>query len=79
MILTTNNVGYKNLTELISKAYLRGHIQGKAVLDKDWLIEYAEGLILLSGGREGDIGKALLKGNHEFVEEMVEFYQQHFP
>jgi DNA polymerase-3 subunit alpha len=57
VILASNNVGYKNLTELISQAYLRGHIQGKAVLDRDWLIERAEGLILLSAGREGDIGK----------------------
>ena len=79
VVLTTNNVGYKNLTELISKAYLRGHIQGKAVLDRDWLIERAEGLILLSGGREGDVGKALLKGNSEFVDEMLAFYQQYFP
>lgn len=79
VVLTTNNAGYKNLTELISKAYLRGHIQGKAVLDRDWLIEHAEGLILLSGGREGDVGKALLKGNQEFVEQMLAFYQQYFP
>ena len=79
VILTTNNVGYKNITELISKAYLRGHIQGKAVLDKNWLIEHAHGLILLSGGREGDVGKALLKGNVEFVDEMLSFYQQYFP
>lgn len=79
VVLTTNNAGYKNLTELISKAYLRGHIQGKAVIDRDWLIDHTEGLILLSGGREGDVGKALLKGNREFVDEMVSFYQQYFP
>ena len=79
VVITTNNKGYKNLTELISKAYLRGHIQGKAVIDKAWLIEHAEGLILLSGGREGDIGLALLKGNHELVNAMVQFYQQYFP
>jgi DNA polymerase-3 subunit alpha len=78
VILTTNNTGYKNITELISKAYMRGHIQNKAVIDKDWLVEYKEGLIILSGGREGDIGKVLLKGNHELVEEMVSFYQEHF-
>ncbi len=79
VVITTNNVGYKNLTELISKAYLRGHVQGKAVIDKAWLIEYSEGLLLLSGGREGDIGQALLKGNSELVEQMVAFYQQYFP
>ena len=78
VVLTTNNTGYKNLTELISKAYMRGHIQDKAVLDKGWLVEYKEGLILLSGGREGDIGKALLKGNHDLVQQMLAFYQCHF-
>jgi len=78
VVLTTNNQGYKNLTELISKAYMRGHLQNKAVLDKEWLIEFKEGLIILSGGREGDIGKALLKGNHDLVKEMVSFYQEHF-
>ena len=79
VIIATDNVGYKNLTELMSKAYLRGHIQGKAVLDKHWLIEYRQGLILLSGGREGDIGQALLKGNQDQIEQMVAFYQQYFP
>jgi len=78
VVLTTNNQGYKNLTELISKAYLRGHVQNKAVIDKLWLVEYKEGLILLSGGREGDVGKALLKGNSELVEQTVDFYQEHF-
>ncbi len=78
VVITTDNKGYKNLTELISKAYLRGHIQGRAVLDKQWLLEYSEGLILLSGGLEGDIGKALIKGNKDLVEQMVGFYQQYF-
>jgi len=78
VILASDNVGYKNLTELISKAYLRGHVQGKAVIDKLWLVEYAQGLILLSAGREGDIGKVLLKGNNALVDGMVAFYQQHF-
>ncbi|GAA5136518.1 DNA polymerase III subunit alpha [Thalassotalea piscium] len=78
VVITTNNDGYKNLTELISKAYLRGHIQGRAVIDKAWLPEHSEGLIILSGGRDGDIGKALIKGNKDLVQRMVSFYQQHF-
>ncbi|WP_286272346.1 DNA polymerase III subunit alpha [Thalassotalea hakodatensis] len=79
VVISTNNDGYKNLTELISKAYLRGHVQGKAVLDKEWLVDYAHGLILLSGAKDGDVGKALLKGNQTMVNSMVSFYQQHFP
>ncbi|MFV0447514.1 MAG: DNA polymerase III subunit alpha [Vibrio sp.] len=77
-ILAKNNVGYKNLTLLISEAYLRGHVQHQPVLDKEWLIKYAEGLIILSGGKQGEIGKALLKGNQPLVDKCVEFYQTYF-
>ncbi|NGZ12750.1 DNA polymerase III subunit alpha [Vibrio aestuarianus] len=77
-VLATNNVGYKNLTLLISEAYLRGHVQHQPVIDKSWLIKYAEGLIVLSGAKNGEIGKALLKGNHALVDKCVEFYQTHF-
>ena len=77
-VLATDNKGYNNLTLLISKAYLRGHVQHQPVIDKEWLVENAEGLIILSGAKEGEIGKALLKGNQELVENCVDFYQTHF-
>ncbi|EEY98749.1 DNA polymerase III alpha subunit [Vibrio sp. RC586] len=77
-VLAKNNIGYKNLTLLISKAYLRGHVQHQPVLDKAWLMEHAEGLIVLSGGKSGEIGRALLKGNQQQVEKCLEFYQTHF-
>ncbi|RLQ15990.1 DNA polymerase III subunit alpha [Vibrio sp. SBT000027] len=77
-VIAANNKGYNNLTLLISKAYLRGHVQHQPVIDKEWLIEHAEGLILLSGAKEGEIGKALLKGNRELVTSSVEFYKTHF-
>ena len=77
-ILATDNKGYNNLTLLISKAYLRGHVQHQPVLDKEWLIEHAEGLIILSGAKDGEIGKALLKGNRELVASSVEFYKTYF-
>ncbi|NIY92095.1 DNA polymerase III subunit alpha [Vibrio diazotrophicus] len=77
-VLAKNNVGYKNLTLLISEAYLRGHVQHQPVIDKEWLIKYAEGLIILSGAKQGEIGKALLKGNQPLVDKCVEFYQTYF-
>ncbi|OED78042.1 DNA polymerase III subunit alpha [Vibrio crassostreae] len=78
-VIATDNKGYNNLTLLISKAYLRGHVQHQPVIDKEWLIENAEGLIILSGAKEGEIGKALLKGNRELVASSVEFYKTYFP
>ncbi|EKO3965650.1 DNA polymerase III subunit alpha [Vibrio fluvialis] len=77
-VLAKDNVGYKNLTLLISDAYLRGHVQHQPVIDKEWLLKYAEGLIILSGGKNGEIGRALVKGNQALVEKCVEFYQTHF-
>jgi DNA polymerase-3 subunit alpha len=76
-ILAADNDGYQNLTMLISKAYLRGHVQHQPVIDKEWLVQYGKGLILLSG-RCGDVGKALLKGNQTLVERCLEFYKTHF-
>ncbi|MCG9696159.1 DNA polymerase III subunit alpha [Shewanella sp. Isolate11] len=78
-VLAMNNEGYKNLTLLISDAYLRGHVRDRATIDQDWLVKYSEGLILLSGAKDGDVGKALLKGNRGQVDSLVEFYQTHFP
>ncbi|MGL4206560.1 MAG: DNA polymerase III subunit alpha, partial [Aeromonadaceae bacterium] len=77
--LAMDNEGQQNLVQLISKAYLRGHVQGQPVVDKSWLVEHNQGVILLSGGREGDVGKFLLKGNQIMVERCAEFYRQHFP
>ncbi|HEY7867468.1 MAG TPA: DNA polymerase III subunit alpha [Psychromonas sp.] len=76
--LAMDNQGYKNLTELISKAYLRGHVAGRAVIDQAWLAEHNQGVILLSGAKDGDLGKVLLKGNHELAVEITQFYQQYF-
>ena len=76
--LAMNNEGQQNLVQLISKAYLRGHVQDLPVVDKQWLVEHNLGVILLSGGRDGDIGKFLLKGNEAMVARCTDFYRQHF-
>ncbi|HCV05326.1 MAG TPA: DNA polymerase III subunit alpha, partial [Pseudoalteromonas sp.] len=77
-ILAKDNEGYKNLTLLISKAYQRGHLFHRPVVDREWLVENKNGLILLSGAKDGDLGKALLKGNPGLIESVVSFYKQHF-
>lgn len=64
---------------LISKAYQRGYGAAGPIIDRDWLIELNEGLILLSGGRMGDVGRSLLRGNSALVDECVAFYEEHFP
>ncbi|CAJ0999436.1 DNA polymerase III subunit alpha [Sodalis praecaptivus] len=78
-ILAANNVGYQHLTLLISDAYKRGYGAAGPVIDRAWLIEHNEGLILLSGARKGDVGKYLMRGNMPQVEQCLAFYQRYFP
>lgn len=77
-VLAANNEGYQNLTLLISRAYQRGYGAAGPIIDREWLVELNEGLILLSGARMGDIGKSLLRGNQPLVDQCLEFWQQHF-
>lgn len=77
-LLAKNNTGYHNITLLISRAYQQGYFEFP-VVEKAWLAELAEGIILLSGGRNGDVGKALLKENQAEAESLLDFYQRHFP
>jgi DNA polymerase-3 subunit alpha len=78
-VLAMNNTGYQNLTLLISRAYQRGYGALGPWIDRDWLAELNEGLLLVSGGRMGDVGKSLLRGNSALVEQCVDFYREHFP
>ena len=77
--LAANNEGYQNLTLLISKAYQRGYGHQGPIVDQQWLIEHASGLILLSGGFKGDVGYSLLRGNVALAEQCLAFYQEYFP
>lgn len=76
-LLAKNNQGYKNIITLLSRAYQRGYTD-LPYIDQQWLVEHREGIIILSGGKQGDIGKKLLKNNLQDVESAVNFYQQFF-
>lgn len=77
-LLAINKTGYKNITNLISKAYLQGHVQHKVVVNQAWLAEFSEGVILLSGGLQGDLGQALAQQKMPLAKSIAEFYQAHF-
>ncbi|RAK01705.1 DNA polymerase III subunit alpha [Aliidiomarina maris] len=77
-LIAKDNQGYQNLTRLISDAYLRGHRCQRPCIDQAWLGERHSGLIILSGARDGDVGRALLTNNHKALHNSVAFYQQHF-
>ena len=60
VLLVKDQAGYANLTKLISKAYQEGQRQGVPHIKRSWLAEFSDGLIALSGGRNGEIGVALV-------------------
>lgn len=71
--------GYRNLCRLLTRSYLEGRVGGEAVIDRDWLQELGEGLIALSGGREGNVGQALLSGNMDEARNLLEGWLALFP
>ncbi|MBI3560471.1 MAG: DNA polymerase III subunit alpha [Gammaproteobacteria bacterium] len=79
VLLCQNLQGYHNLTALISRSYLEGQHRGIPMLDKHWLPTHSEGLIVLSGAQEGEIGQCLLNGKVAEAKRLCEFWQRHFP
>ncbi|CAK0751288.1 DNA polymerase III subunit alpha [Gammaproteobacteria bacterium] len=65
LLLCQNLMGYRNLTHLISRAYIEGQDRGMPMVRREWFKGKTDGLIALSGGREGDVGQALLARHHE--------------
>ena len=76
--LAQDDLGYRNLTQLISRAYLEGQQQGIVTIRREWLAECAEGVIALSGGRYGDIGHALLNGKAELAAQRLQWWRDLF-
>jgi len=62
-LLCQNLTGYRNLTRLVSRAWLEGQAKGQPLIERAWLSRATtEGLIALSGAQHGDVGRALLQG-----------------
>ncbi|NQD38693.1 DNA polymerase III subunit alpha [Permianibacter sp. IMCC34836] len=79
VLLAQSNDGYKNLTRLISRAYTEGQQRGVPVIEQQWLFDANDGLIVLSGGREGDVGKLLLANQPALAAESLAAWKTHFP
>ena len=78
-LLAKTDLGYRNMTELVSKGFTAGQHLGKAVIKQDWLAQAADGLIALSGAKEGEIGRALLAGRKDLAQSRLEHWMRVFP
>ncbi|MEK8021269.1 MAG: DNA polymerase III subunit alpha [Candidatus Parabeggiatoa sp.] len=79
VLLCQNDTGYRNLTRLVSRTYTEGQINGVPYLQRDWFKEATAGLIALSGGREGEIGQALLAGDAQLARQRLDDCKALFP
>lgn len=79
LMLCQNEIGYRNLTRLVSKAFQEGQYQGKPRVYYEWIEQYADGLIVLSGGCHGDIGKALKAQDITLAEQIAKKWMTIFP
>jgi len=79
-LLVRTGQGYRNLMELVSRAYAEGQNIDleRALIYKSWIAEKAEGLIALSGGRRGELGRMLL-GQHPETETCLQQWMALFP
>ncbi len=80
VLLCQNLEGYRNLTQLVTRSYLQGQRRGVPQLERSWLnSQSARGLIALSGGRDGDIGRALLARKESEAAAMLAAWLELFP
>ena len=79
-LLCQNQDGYRNLSRLISRAYLEGQERGVPRIERSWLAPAnLAGLIALSGALEGDVGRALVNGREADAESALERWRALFP
>ncbi len=79
VLLCMNLEGFHNLSRLLSRAYMEGQQLGVPMIEADWLEGQSDGLICLSGGREGVLGKALLNHQKDEIDQQLSFWQRLFP
>jgi DNA polymerase-3 subunit alpha len=82
LLLAKNRTGYLQICELVSRAWLENN-KGRAAIRYEWLVEclaQAPGaLIALSGGGEGDVGRALLERDAIRAENLARRWKELMP
>ncbi|MDD5433746.1 MAG: DNA polymerase III subunit alpha [Candidatus Pacebacteria bacterium] len=77
ILLVKNEIGYKNLVKLITKAHLEGFYY-KPRVDDELLAKHSNGLIALSACIQGKIPKAIIKNRLDEAKNIAQKYQQIF-
>ncbi len=76
-VLAKNRQGYQNLLYLVTIANLEGFYY-KPRIDKDLLLKYGEGLIIMSGCLQGQLAQLILAGHMEEAKTEAQWYKDNF-
>ena len=77
VLLAKNDIGYRNLINIVSKAFTAGFYQ-KPRTDIDMLERCSEGLVALSGCISGSIPKAILANDLSLARERIIIFERIF-
>lgn len=78
VLLVQNQAGYENMLKLSRKAYMETEPPAKPNVPFSYLKEHAEGLICLTGGCGGPVGRLLLDGKTDKAEEALKMLKDVF-
>ena len=81
-VLAKDTQGYRNLVKLTTISHLQGY-QGKGIfarpcINKDYLLQYKEGLMLTSGCLAGEVPQAIMNRDPKLAREVASWYKEHF-
>ena len=78
VLLVQNLAGYQNLSKLVSHAYIEKQAQDPFFITMEQLLLHSEGLILLTGGANGHVGRFLETGRKPQAVEFLKTLQDNF-
>lgn len=78
LLLVKNHEGYLALCDLLSRAWLENQYKGRAEIRREWLVG-TTGLIVLSAGRMGDVGRLLEAGKYDDALDAAAHWAKAFP
>ena len=77
-VLCQNQIGFRHLIQLLSRAYIEGRQRDRVLIQWEWLVEVNEGLIILSGGCKGNVGEALLQNRFTLAKDRLARWLKYF-
>lgn len=79
VVIAKNETGFKNLLKLVSFSFIDHDLENQKYISLSLLNEYSTGLIILTAGFEGTVGRLLLENKHKEAEAFLIFLKKIFP